>query len=340
MDYNKYKIAVIATWFGKLPSYFYMWLKSAEQNKMIDFLIFSDQEINSHSENIYYYKTTMKEELQRYSIKINRTISIDDAYKFCDCRLFFGLFYEDFLKKYDFWGYCDIDLAFGDIRKFITNEVLDIYDRIYQYGHLSLYRNNDKMKYIFELPGSIYSLDEVFEGKAKTTIEEYFGVNRICKINKIRCYTKIDYADLVPFYPKRLNLSIPRKNYMHQIFLWEDGRAYRLYYSEKQIKKEELVYIHWQKRKPQLDSSIKYFYNKNKIIITPEKFVSDWNEEFTIENMDKLNPPLSDKEKKRLKKKYHRSQIGVFLRAEMCTKKIWIRQIKYRLLEKYRWKSI
>ena len=47
-----------------------------------------------------------------------------------------------FVKKYDFWGYCDLDLIFGDIRKFVNEEVLNTYEKIYNRGHLTLFKNS------------------------------------------------------------------------------------------------------------------------------------------------------------------------------------------------------
>ncbi|MCD8039317.1 MAG: hypothetical protein LUE96_09575, partial [Lachnospiraceae bacterium] len=162
------EIGIIATWFGELPNYFSAWLKSAEANKSIDFIVISDCDVESESSNIITIKSTLQNEVRKYEEKLKRRIKIDNAYKFCDCRLFFGLLYEDMLSEYDFWGYCDIDLVFGDIRSFVTDTVLEKYDRIYTYGHLCLYRNNTLMKNVYKMPGMIYSLDEIFLGEAKT----------------------------------------------------------------------------------------------------------------------------------------------------------------------------
>ena len=50
--------------------------------------------------------------------------------------------------EYDFWGYCDIDLIFGNIRKFITDDILDKYDKILSRGHFTLFRNKDSINTI------------------------------------------------------------------------------------------------------------------------------------------------------------------------------------------------
>lgn len=58
---TKYKIGIIVTWFGSLPDYFPAWLKSAEANKDVDFLVFCDHEVKSASENIHFQKMSFEE---------------------------------------------------------------------------------------------------------------------------------------------------------------------------------------------------------------------------------------------------------------------------------------
>lgn len=326
------KIAIIVTWFGKLPSYFPAWLKSAESNNTIDFLIFCDQDISSDKDNIITYKTTLQDEVLRYEKILNRKISISNAYKFCDCRLFFGLFYEQFIKDYDFWGYCDIDLVFGDIRNFVTDEILSTYDRIYEYGHLCLYRNNYKMNHIYDLNGGIYTLDEIFEGRAKTTPEEHFGVNRICKLNNIRWYRKEDYIDLRVSLTKRLEVSNKKKNTLHQIYIWRHGKAYCFHCENGNLYTDEVVYIHWQKKKPIIEDE-KLFNDIYEFVITTDKFIVDLPKHFTEKWMDRVNPPMKEYEKKVARYKYLFKTMKKYLKSDIPTKRIWFRQIRYRLMD-------
>lgn len=333
MAESQNRIGVIVTWFGELPTYFQAWLKSAEYNSTIDFIIISDQDVFSDKTNIITHKTTLSEEIGKYRKQLNRKIVIDEAYKFCDCRLFFGQLYADLLEKYDFWGYCDIDLIFGDIRKFVTGEVLKQYDRIYMYGHLCLYRNCDDMNHIYDKKGGIYSPDEIFEGKAKTTPEEHYGVNRICRINRIPTYTRRDFADLFSFLPHRFSMSHD-KNYEHQLFLWDKGHVYRVYGEDGEIQRQELVYVHFQKRKPVPDCESSEFSHMDRFIISPEQFITAYREPFTMEDLDRYNPPVSRKEFKKYRHIYLRNKMQRFFRSPFDTKKIWIRQMRYRIMDK------
>ena len=332
MENKNYRIGIIVTWFGMLPSYFKAWLKSAEYNNSIDFIIISDQEVNSESDNIIAYQSTLENEISKYQKILNRKINIRNAYKFCDCRLFFGLLYADELNKYDFWGYCDIDLVFGDIRKFITNDVLDRYERIYQYGHLCLYKNNYKMNHIYDLPGGIYSLKEIFECSAKTTPEEYFGANRICKINGIKCYNKIDFIDLKASLPKRLEEGHADKNTMHQIYIWREGKAYCVHSDNGKIYEDEVVYIHWQKKNPKIQEENK-FDNVKEFVITADFILTNWQNPITEKWMDYVNPPMTEIEKRKARHRYFKNKMIVFCKSNISTKIIWLRQIIYRLID-------
>jgi hypothetical protein len=67
------------------------------------------------------------------------------SYKICDIRPAFGdIYYED-IESYDYFGFGDLDVIYGDIRKFYTDEVL-AFDVISTHegmlsGHLALFRN-------------------------------------------------------------------------------------------------------------------------------------------------------------------------------------------------------
>lgn len=329
---SKYKIGIVVTWFGNLPPYFPAWLKSAEYNNSIDFLFFSDQQFESQAANIKIHYTTLESSIRYFEKKLGRKIYIKNSYKFCDCRAFFGILYEDYLKEYDFWGYCDIDLVFGNIRKFLTDERLEQYDRFYQYGHLSVFRNVEYINNLYLLPGSIYSLDEVFKGKAKVTFEEYSGLNRICQKNNIAWYVNADFADFIIDFPKRMEVTHYIKNYEKQVFVWHNGRAYRIYQEGKNICEEEFIYMHWQKKKPKIQGNIT---NESYLIITGNQIVAtDMEEVINDDFFEKWNPVLSSQERDFYNKKYRKEKLKEFYTSDLDTKKIWLRQKFFKILDK------
>ena len=126
---NMYKIAILSAYFGPLPNYVKYWMQSAALNRDIDFIRMNLDEFSVLA-----------------SEKIGLQIRLKEAYKCCDFKCAFGLIFEDYLREYDFWAHCDLDLVWGDLRKFLNDYVLSRYDKIYPLGHLALYRNNEAMK--------------------------------------------------------------------------------------------------------------------------------------------------------------------------------------------------
>ena len=42
------------------------------------------------------------------------TMTIEDAYKLTDFKPAYGEIFQDYIIQYDFWGFTDIDLIYGD----------------------------------------------------------------------------------------------------------------------------------------------------------------------------------------------------------------------------------
>lgn len=320
----KNSIAVIVTWFGPLPPYFPAWLKSAEYNPSIDFFCFFDHSFESQAENIHIIQTTMDKEIERISQATGERINIKNAYKFCDLRPFFGVGYQEFIKVYAFWAYCDIDMVFGDLRKFLTDDVLSKYDRFYEYGYLSVFRNNAQMNHLYDLPGGIYSRSAIFRGKGKCTPEEQYGLYRISEKNNIKWYREKNFADFyIPYSSYILN---QRENYDEQVFYWEDGKVIRAYVEDGIVKSDEMAFLHWQKRKPTIT---KETLDGNSYFLTPTELVAKDHGVPSIEEINKYNPTLTDVQKTEQDKEYLDKKMKDFWKTSLSQKKIWIKQKWY-----------
>ena len=58
-------------------------------------------------------------------LRLGIEIGWNEPYKICDLRLGWGTIFRDHVADYDFFGWGDIDVIYGDLRKFLTNDVLD-----------------------------------------------------------------------------------------------------------------------------------------------------------------------------------------------------------------------
>lgn len=321
---SKYRIAVIATWFGSLPAYFQAWLHSAERNPDIDFLLFFDQNVESKASNIHLIRTSLEAEVKRAADKLNENITIDNANKFCDMRHMFGLIYGDYLQEYDFWAYCDIDLVFGNIRDFVTDKVLECYDRIYNWGHFSIYRNVDRINHLFDGPNGIYTRDEIFRGTIKLNSEEHFGNNIICEKAGIPWYQEDDFADFWPFYSDMRLWGDNNKNYTHQVFYWDDGHVCQAYISaDGSVGIREYVYLHWQKRKPVPDGD---FLSDDSFFITSKRLIKKEKGIPAKDLIIELCPERSETDREKEKRAYIRTKLLTFVKAPWAQKRIWMRQ--------------
>lgn len=187
---DMHKIAIITCYIGKFPEWFQLWLNSCEYNNTFDFWVYTDQDKSAYqlSDNIYWENTSLVELKQKISNICGFDILLDKAYKLCDYKPLYGLIFEDEIKDYDFWGHCDIDLIFGDLRKFITEDILQSYDRIFEVGHLFLYRNCKEINEAYRLLGGMIPFEEVARTKAYCGFDEHTGITRIFIKNGFKTY--------------------------------------------------------------------------------------------------------------------------------------------------------
>lgn len=152
----KRKIVFIIIYLGEFPWYFPYFIKSCGFNPDIDFKIFSDANIPSSIKpsNVELINYSLDQFNKDATRALGFDIKLKEAYKLCDFKPAYGFIFPQIINEYDFWGYCDIDLVFGDIRSFMDDEILNIYDVIsarhdYLTGCFALYRNTPYLNILF-----------------------------------------------------------------------------------------------------------------------------------------------------------------------------------------------
>ena len=126
---------LIAPYFGEFPE----WMQNFRAPKGYDLLIDTD--------------------LEEFKIRVKTILGIDfpgewGSPKVWDYRGALGLLYEEEIKSYDFWGTVDFDVVFGDVDKFVPDDMLmnlDVYSGHNKYvnGCFSLYRNSKEVRELF-----------------------------------------------------------------------------------------------------------------------------------------------------------------------------------------------
>jgi hypothetical protein len=150
------KIAFITCYIGKLPWYFDYFVHSCKYNPTVDFYIITDDRgyIKSLPANVKLIIKTLEDISLLVSQQLGFQVNIKYGYKLCDFKPAYGLIFSDILKGYHFWGHCDIDIIFGDIREFMHNDILDHYDIIsvrpdWLTGCFLLYKNSPETNLLF-----------------------------------------------------------------------------------------------------------------------------------------------------------------------------------------------
>lgn len=158
MSELKNKIAFFCPYYRELPWYFNYFVKSCGYNQDVSFYIITDSAINlTLPSNIKVVRIGFQNLVQTISDKLNIAVNIQTPYKLCDFTPAHGLIFSDILSNggYYFWGHCDIDVIFGRIRNFITDDLLETYDVIsgrheLTSGPFMIYRNTNETNTLFK----------------------------------------------------------------------------------------------------------------------------------------------------------------------------------------------
>lgn len=288
------RIGLIMPYFGKLPDYFDFWLRSCADNPSVDFLVFTDNAeaetliCNSGGGNLHYFAFSLAEVKSLAESKLNVEVALGSPYKLCDLKPMYGCIFEDYLHGYDYWGHCDMDLVFGNIRQFVTDDVLAGYDRIFSRGHLSIYRNTPAVNGFFksgECFDGISSWKEVVAVAHGFSFDEWPGMSKLWKeYANNRMFDEILFDDIsvntkhFQSYQKQVCGSDRGKS--HFLFEYDKGNLYRIYWDEadKAVKKEPTLYAHFQKRDMSVETDVADHY-----LIIPNSFID--YEEPTVEKV-------------------------------------------------------
>lgn len=149
-------IAVLTCWYGPYPWYFPFYVHSCKFNPTIDFYIITDNldEIPNKPDNLIIVYKTLPDIKKMASEKLGFQVSLDYPFKLNDFKPAYSFLFPEIFQGYDYWGQCDLDLIYGNIRGFLTEEIINSYDYLsmrhdYTTGCFSLYRNSEKMKTFF-----------------------------------------------------------------------------------------------------------------------------------------------------------------------------------------------
>ncbi len=107
------------------------------------------------SSNISFQKFSLTAFRELAAARLGFPVSVENPYKICDFKPAFGLLFEEYLKDCNYWGYCDLDLIFGNVTGFLNKILPDYPDIISSYigfmsGPISIFRNIPTVNKLFQ----------------------------------------------------------------------------------------------------------------------------------------------------------------------------------------------
>jgi hypothetical protein len=157
-------VCLVACYFGELPGWIEVFLLSCAYNPTVDFVIFTDQEtLPAAPRNVRFVPLTPSSFEALVAHKLGLGITLGNPRKVCDFKPLYGLLFEEHLRGADYWGYADLDVIYGDIRRFLRWLNLGQYDvftarREYLVGHFTLFRNNEQMRILYQESADVPAL--------------------------------------------------------------------------------------------------------------------------------------------------------------------------------------
>lgn len=294
------KCCFIIPYFGKLPNYFQLFLKSCEYNPDFNWLVFTDDmTAYKYPDNVLRIKMSFEELRQLVQSKFDFTICLSKPYKLCDYKPAYGYIFEEYLSNYQAWGHCDVDVVLGHLNDFISDRDLGLYDKMFCLGHMVIYKNTRENNRVFMSSFRGSSLYKESFTTDKITVFDEEGISYERNINQIfldegkRVY-EVDHSlninnNRLQFrrtvfkgnteYPNRCGFEA--EPYRPSVYLWDKGFVNRYFMYDGKLIKGNYPYIHLQGRKMTCSDSV---LGSPVIQIVPNSFILPKNLNVNISN--------------------------------------------------------
>jgi hypothetical protein len=160
------RISMVIPYYGALPKWLPLFVQSAARNERVHFFIATDENLPAAlPPNVSHVPVTLAEIEMRVRNLVSPDFRFSCGYKLCDVKPFYGIVFEDLFRDSDFWGYCDLDLVFGDLSPLLDSGRLEEADFFWAdagpvVGTFCLYRNTRLVNaFGLSLPESVRKLN-------------------------------------------------------------------------------------------------------------------------------------------------------------------------------------
>ena len=218
-------------------------LLSCRTNANVKWIIYSDIDAPAGvPPNVTFKPTSVQDLNDRCSQLLGTTIEIKRR-KLCDLKVTYGVIFAEDLTPFDFWGCSDLDVIWGDIRGFATDERLQAHDIFSSRkeklsGHCTLYRNAAEVNHLFERIPDVRAL-------LSTSHYEHLDERELTKYVRPLGSPRAGSAPRVYWTEELATNAAYQKALGDQSLTWRNGRTFG-------PEGRELMYIHFHKLKDEM----------------------------------------------------------------------------------------
>lgn len=313
----KNRVCFISVYFGKIPYQMRMFFDSCEWNEKFDWLFVYDDEFpfEEISSNIKLLKLSKEKFRKRLNNVTELNIKNFEAYKVCDFRPAYGEIFSEELKDYEFWGISDTDMLLGKLDDFISEELLNNYDKIFTVGHLSIIRNTPEINSAYKRKTEhSRDYDVVFTNSLSCIYDEYEGFTEKFEDQGYRVYKEKVCADVYSDHgrikistKKRVALIqyrnthleyCEKKNYRYQLFTLNKGKVIKYFICKGKLLEHEYSYIHkiYFKNITKVLGTEQYIITSNGLVCDNDLFTKIQDRTLSVDDINKYNKRNTIKE--------------------------------------------
>jgi len=262
---------VICMYFGGLSSGALFSLKTLLRNN-VDVLLVTDGDVVKSSDgNLTQISTNLDLFKKNVSDRLGVKNDFKSFYKLTDFKIFYKLLLDDKIThKYKYYGFCDLDVCFGNLDQWLMESLLRDVDIIGNRGHLMFFKESYiEDLYLRLIPDSLV----------------VFPVNKILSANKCFAFDEFKFIHKmiesdIKKHGKTLDIEISAKAidldyYKYNYFCLNRGMAVKeLDYDGESLSAkfsseiEIIPYAHYQKRKmPQSQEQVYYAAQLNHSLV-------------------------------------------------------------------------
>jgi hypothetical protein len=239
-------IRLVVPYFGPLPVYLPLVLRSMAHNPDVSWLLLTDQPVPGAPPNVEVQRWAFADLAARFQRHFDFPLCLPGPYKLCDLRPAFGEVFADELAGVDFWGQCDLDVIFGRIRDHLPAEAFAA-DKVLFAGNFALYRNTPEAAGWFRHEAGRISYRDVLSTPHAHHFDEWAGIYHLLDDLGVRSWQEEVVFDL-SFARYRTRAEHPPGRDPRR-YAWEDGEVAEHRVRRGEVVRRTALLVHLQKRR-------------------------------------------------------------------------------------------